>query len=176
MSFFEDVTWGQIIAAAGVAAILSILTTLVVEYIAKPTLEVRKHKKLRDETQIDEILFKFAEMKAALALVVEFDKFRPNGSIIPTYQNLLSQQLKHVCVASELTQQQLARLTKKYQLSEAGMKEVHELVASIEAAALKTRSNIDVGDYKEFKGRNQGILSKYLPKIDKVVKHLENKA
>lgn len=174
-AFFADVTWGQIIAAAVVATILSVITTLLIEYSAKPWLEVRKYKKLRDETMIDEILFKLNEVKAALLLIVEFNRFQSMGHIIPTHQHMLSKQLKHLCIAAEQIQRDLTHLPRDRRLGVNDEKDAYTAVASLEAAAIKTKSNIDKHDYIEFRSRNQRVLSKYLLEIDGVKRMLGGK-
>lgn len=173
--FFDDVTWGQIVITASVAAILSVITTLLIEYFAKPSLEVRKHKKLRDETVIDDVIFKLKESRAALVLVAEFSKFNKNGSIIPTRIHMLSQQLEHLSMAAAHVQEDLARLPKRFEIRSDDAKKVHESMADLEAAAIKTRSNINKNDYIEFKNRNQKILKSYLPRIDESITLFEAK-
>jgi hypothetical protein len=167
--FFKNVTWGQIVATAAVATIFSILTTLVIEYCAKPSLEVRKYKKLRNETQIDEIVFRLEEVKAALILIVEFSKFKSNGIIIPTHQHMLSQQLKHIQLSTEQIQQHMARLPRKHKIKPENIKKAYEAVAGLEAAAIKTKFNVDEGEYREFKNRNQRVLANYLPMMDETL-------
>lgn len=66
-----DVVWlGQAISGHAVtviaAVVTALLTTLVVEYFAKPRLEARKERLIRDRRQIDEVVFGF-QMAGMLA-------------------------------------------------------------------------------------------------------------
>ncbi len=51
------------------AVVTSVITTLIVEYFAKPKLEARKNRIIRDRNQIDEVIFCFQELALKLGTV-----------------------------------------------------------------------------------------------------------
>lgn len=57
--------------------VAAIVTTLLVEMFAKPRLEARKNRLIRDRQQIDEVIFQFQKISLALAALVN-DKMRDN--------------------------------------------------------------------------------------------------
>jgi hypothetical protein len=62
-NYLDNITFEKII----VPVIAAILTTLIVEYFAKPSLEARKARLLRDREQFDRIIFSFQRISASLA-------------------------------------------------------------------------------------------------------------
>lgn len=56
-----------------VAVVTALLTTIVVEYLAKPRLESRKARLIRDRQQIDEVVFAFQKAGLALGAVMPGD-------------------------------------------------------------------------------------------------------
>lgn len=65
----------------GVAVVTALLTTVILEYLAKPRLEARKARLIRDRQQIDEVIFGFQRVGLALGSVVPADHL-PDGDIL----------------------------------------------------------------------------------------------
>ena len=72
----------------GVPVLVALITTLVVEYFAKPRLEARKSRLIRDRQQIDEVIFAFqkAAMLAPALLPDEYITHHPNTSAVKRRQ------------------------------------------------------------------------------------------
>lgn len=64
----------------GAAVVTALLTTVVVEYLAKPRLEARKARLIRDRQQIDEVIFAFQRVSMALGAVLSADS-QPDGHV-----------------------------------------------------------------------------------------------
>lgn len=71
-----------------VPVLVALITTLVVEYFAKPRLEARKSRLIRDRQQIDEVIFAFqkAAMLAPALLPDEYITHHPNTSAVKRRQ------------------------------------------------------------------------------------------
>lgn len=59
--------------AIGAAVVTALLTTVIVEYLAKPRLEARKARLIRDREQIDEVIFAFQKAGMTAGSVVAAD-------------------------------------------------------------------------------------------------------
>jgi len=68
-------TLGDQAFTVGAAVVTALITTLVVEYAAKPRLEARKARLIRDRQQIDEVIFAFqmAGLHAGAAAAITTD-------------------------------------------------------------------------------------------------------
>ena len=94
----------------GVPVIVALITTLAVEYLAKPRLEARKARLIRDRQQIDEVVFAF--QRAALGC----------GSLLPDvlidarpqYRDIQRQQLKVLETAFAGIEVAMGRLPKGF--------------------------------------------------------------
>jgi hypothetical protein len=90
----------------GVPVIVALATTLVVEYFAKPRLEARKARIIRDRQQIDEVVFAF--QRAALgggALLPDAVAHR-----VPQGQAMQRDQLERLETSVEAIEAAIARL------------------------------------------------------------------
>lgn len=56
--------------SVGVPVLVAVLTTLVVEYFAKPRLEARKMRLTRDRQQIDEVIFAFQKVALIASSII----------------------------------------------------------------------------------------------------------
>jgi hypothetical protein len=74
---------GEQASAIGIAVVTALLTTVVVEFLAKPRLEARKARLIRDRQQIDEVIFAFQRAALTAGSVVPADA-EPNGSLMKT--------------------------------------------------------------------------------------------
>lgn len=63
---FDTVIWKSLVLPVAAA----IVTTLIVEVFAKPRLEARKQRLIRDRQQIDEVIFQFQKVSASLAALL----------------------------------------------------------------------------------------------------------
>lgn len=50
--------------------VVAVLTTLIVEYFAKPWLEARKERLIRNRKQIDEVIFQFQKVSSSIAALL----------------------------------------------------------------------------------------------------------
>lgn len=64
-------TWDKI----AIPVVSAIITTLIIEYLAKPRLEARKQRLIRDRQQIDEVIFQFQKISTSIAALLD-DKIR----------------------------------------------------------------------------------------------------
>lgn len=69
MSVLENITWDKIV----IPVVVALITTLVVEYFAKPRLEARKQRLIRDRQQIDEVIFQFQKVSSSIAALLPDD-------------------------------------------------------------------------------------------------------
>lgn len=60
-----------------VPVLVAIVTTLIVEYFAKPWLEARKERLVRNRKQIDEVIFKFQKASSSLAAILPDNQTHP---------------------------------------------------------------------------------------------------
>lgn len=63
---FEQFTIKNIV----VPIVVAILTTLIVEYFAKPWLEARKERLIRNRKQIDEVIFQFQKVSSSIVALL----------------------------------------------------------------------------------------------------------
>ncbi|MGO3886050.1 MAG: hypothetical protein ACTJHU_07120 [Mycetocola sp.] len=88
-----DIFWNHT-GTISVAVITAVLTTIVVEHFAKPKLEARKHRLIRDRQQVDEVIFAFQKAGLTLgSIIMTGDK--PSNSIIATVRKERISQLAH---------------------------------------------------------------------------------
>lgn len=73
-------TVGEQAGAIGIAVVTALLTTVVVEFLAKPRLEARKARLIRDRQQIDEVIFAFQRAGLTAGSVVPADN-EADGSL-----------------------------------------------------------------------------------------------
>lgn len=73
--------FGEQAGAIGIAVVTALLTTVVVEFLAKPRLEARKARLIRDRQQIDEVVFAFQRAGLTAGSVVPADD-EPAGSLL----------------------------------------------------------------------------------------------
>ena len=86
----------------------ALLTTLVVEYLAKPALEARKLRMIRNSEQIDEIIFGFQRLGLQLGSV---PNRAPDGTLA---QEVRSSPIADIAPIVEDLMRTLARLSPKY--------------------------------------------------------------
>lgn len=60
-----------------VPIVVAILTTLIVEYFAKPWLEARKERLVRNRKQIDEVIFQFQKVSGSIAALLPDEHKNP---------------------------------------------------------------------------------------------------
>lgn len=60
-----------------VPIVVAILTTLIVEYFAKPWLEARKERLIRNRKQIDEVVFQFQKVSGSIATLLPDENNHP---------------------------------------------------------------------------------------------------
>lgn len=60
-----------------VPIVVAILTTLIVEYFAKPWLEARKERLVRNRKQIDEVIFQFQKVSGSIAALLPDEHKHP---------------------------------------------------------------------------------------------------
>lgn len=65
-----------------IPVIAAVLTTLIVEYFAKPKLEARKARLLRDRQQFDQIVFCFQRISASIAALPTTEQLKNNKTYI----------------------------------------------------------------------------------------------
>ena len=115
----------------GIAVLTALLTTLVVEYFAKPQLEARKERLIHNRNQIEEVIFLFQELGLTLGSL-GFNKkadFRKLASYI-------EKQVEHALLVAEKLQAAIPRLQLKYALKNkkhiaSGMILMGELLAAL---------------------------------------------
>ena len=73
VSISEQFTLENII----VPVLVAIVTTLLVEYFAKPWLEARKERLVRNRKQIDEVIFKFQKVSSSLTAILPDNQMHP---------------------------------------------------------------------------------------------------
>lgn len=83
-NYLENITLEKIV----VPVIAAILTTLLVEYFAKPKLEARKARLLRDREQFDRIIFSFQRISASLAALPSMEQLQ-NDSVYRKYASIM---------------------------------------------------------------------------------------
>lgn len=83
-SYLENITFEKII----IPVIAAVITTLLVEYFAKPKLEARKARLLRDREQFDRIIFSFQRISASLAALPSAEQLR-NDSVYQKYASIM---------------------------------------------------------------------------------------
>lgn len=83
-NYLENITFEKII----IPVIAAILTTLLVEYFAKPKLEARKARLLRDREQFDRIIFSFQRISASLAALPSAEQLH-NNSVYQKYASIM---------------------------------------------------------------------------------------
>lgn len=74
--YLENITFEKVI----VPVVAAIVTTLLVEYFAKPKLEARKARLLRDREQFDRIVFSFQRISASLAALPSTEQLHNNDA------------------------------------------------------------------------------------------------
>lgn len=88
-SLAEQFTLEKIIVPIGVA----VVTTLVVEYFAKPRLEARKARLMRDRAQFDSIIFDFQRIGASLGALPTEQQVRRN-KVYRRFRNIMLSEAK----------------------------------------------------------------------------------
>ncbi|MFC2447467.1 MAG: hypothetical protein ACFNVL_00730 [Candidatus Nanoperiomorbus sp.] len=77
MKFSEQVFEQFPIKNIVIPIIVAILTTLIVEYFAKPWLEARKERLIRNRKQIDEVIFQFQKVSGSIAALLPDEHKHP---------------------------------------------------------------------------------------------------
>lgn len=65
-TFFDQFTFQNLL----IPIIVAILTTLIIEYFAKPWLEARKERLIRNRQQVDEVIFQFQKASASFGALI----------------------------------------------------------------------------------------------------------
>lgn len=92
-----------------IPVVTAIVTTLIIEYFAKPKLEARKQRIIRDRNHIDEVIFSTQEI-GMLCGSLNFEKSNINNDAI----NYLTEQIKSLFEAIEKFQQLITHFPSKY--------------------------------------------------------------
>lgn len=71
--FFEQFPVRNIV----IPIVVALLTTLIVEYFAKPWLEARKERLVRNRKQIDEVIFQFQKVSGSIAALLPDEHKHP---------------------------------------------------------------------------------------------------
>ncbi|MET0989859.1 MAG: hypothetical protein ABWY54_04350 [Glaciihabitans sp.] len=102
----EDALWRSFITPILVA----LLTTLVIEYFAKPALEARKERIIRDRRQIDELVFQFQAIGLLVGTV-------PAGKLEPEaleLRDVRDRTIRELIAAVDGASRALSRLASRY--------------------------------------------------------------
>jgi len=94
----------------GVPVIVALLTTLVVEYFAKPRLEARKARLIRDRQQIDEVIFAFQKTALLAAALLPDDTV----DVRPEIKEIQMRQLSRLEPTIEAISDAIARLPTQF--------------------------------------------------------------
>jgi hypothetical protein len=76
-----DLLKDPILRALALPIVVAILTTVAVEYLAKPTLEARKARLIRDRQQFDEVIFGFQTLVLSMASMLRDSTARENSQL-----------------------------------------------------------------------------------------------
>jgi len=93
----------------GVPVIVALFTTMVVEYLAKPRLEARKARLIRDRQQIDEVVFAFQRAALGCGSLPDVPIDAP-----PQYREIQRQQLRVLETAFGGIEVAMGRLSKGF--------------------------------------------------------------
>ena len=83
----EQFTFENII----VPVLVAIATTLIVEYFAKPKLEARKARLIRDREQLDKIVFDFQHIALSVGAIPDYDLLKKNKILQRHYEIMLEE-------------------------------------------------------------------------------------
>ncbi|MGW2154642.1 hypothetical protein [Nonomuraea sp. NPDC001699] len=92
-----------------IAILTALATTMTVEYLAKPKLEARKARIIRDRNQIDEVIFQFQELGLVLG-TMRLTELK----YVESLSDFLVSQVEQAEKSLDRLQQSLARLPLKY--------------------------------------------------------------
>lgn len=108
MEIFREVTWDKII----IPVVAAVITTLVVEYFAKPRLEARKHRLIRDRQQLDEVIFKFQRISLSIFAMLD-NEGTPKQKVKVKHNEIL---LLSASTALYALMTDISRLSHKYMI------------------------------------------------------------
>lgn len=137
--------------AAAIGAVAGALGTAVVQGVSK-YLSNKKY-----------IQASLQEIEAALIAVRDFDKYKSNGSIIPTHVNTLVGQLSGITSLSHELRSKIF-YTKKYAKSQN-----YQQLSEIAGGCIRVIEELERGNWLHFKGRNRVAIKRYI----KIIKDMQ---
>lgn len=123
--------------------LIAIVTTVVVEYAAKPRLEARKARLLRDRTQIDEVIFAMQGLAMQLGGLLTV----PTGATTPLQFAIYTEQVKEISAAASAARTAISRLSPWFAMNHAAhVGRTVGYLAYIEGLARSTLEGASGGD------------------------------
>lgn len=107
--------------------LIAVATTVVVEFAAKPRLEARKARLLRDRTQIDEVIFTVQGVAMQLGALLEI----PTGSTTPLRFAIYTEQVKELAESAANARRAISRLSPR---PNGGIPRLHRSAGAINAS------------------------------------------